>query len=36
VTGSGAKDNSNLGTANTITFPDGHKLNFLYAEDNTK
>lgn len=33
VTGSQAKDNSNLGTANTITFPDGHKLNFLYAEE---
>ena len=36
VTGSRAKDNSNLGTANTITFPDGHKLNFLYAEEPAK
>jgi hypothetical protein len=36
VTGSQAKDNSNLGTANTITFPDGHKLNFLYAEEPAK
>ena len=33
VTGSQAKDNSNVGTANTITFPDGHKLNFLYADE---
>ena len=36
VTGSRAKDNSNLGTANTITFPDGHKLNFLYADEPAK
>jgi len=28
VTGLKAKDNSNVGHANTITFPDGHKLNF--------
>jgi len=31
VTGSPAKDNSSLGTAATIVFPDGHKLNFLSA-----
>jgi len=31
VTGSPAKDNSHLGTATTIVFPDGHKLNFLSA-----
>ncbi len=35
VTGSPAKDNSHLGIAQTIVFPDGHKLNFLSAfEDN--
>ena len=28
VTGLRAKDNSNVGHANTITFPDGRKLNF--------
>src|ERR1700724_4690484 len=28
VTGLKAKDNSNVGHANTITFPAGHKLNF--------
>jgi hypothetical protein len=28
VTGLRAKDGSNVGHANTITFPDGHKLNF--------
>ncbi len=31
VTGSQARDNSNLGIAQTIVFPDGHKLNFLSA-----
>jgi hypothetical protein len=31
VTGSPAKDNSHLGTATTMVFPDGHKLNFLSA-----
>jgi hypothetical protein len=31
VTGSPAKDNSHLGTAATIVFPDGHKLSFLSA-----
>jgi hypothetical protein len=35
VTGIRAKDNSNLGTAGMITFPDGHKLSFL-AADNEK
>ena len=35
VTGARAKDNSNLGTAGTITFSDGHKLGFL-AADNEK
>ena len=35
VTGSRAKDNSNLGTAGVITLPDGHKLTFL-AADNEK
>jgi hypothetical protein len=33
VTGSQARDNSSLGIAQVITFPDGHKLNFLFAED---
>jgi hypothetical protein len=33
ITGSQAKDNSNLGTAGTIVFPDGHKLSFLGADD---
>ena len=36
VTGTQAKDNSAFGTAATITFPDGHKLNFLYADEPTK
>jgi hypothetical protein len=31
VTGSQARDNSHLGIAQTIVFPDGHKLNFLSA-----
>ncbi len=31
VTGSQARDNSSLGIAQTIVFPDGHKLNFLSA-----
>src|ERR1700680_49933 len=30
VTGSRAKDNSNVGIAQTVVFPDGHKLNFLH------
>jgi hypothetical protein len=33
VTGSPAKDSPNYGTAAVITFPDGHKLNFLSAEE---
>ena len=33
ITGSRAKDNSNVGIAQTIVFPDGHKLNFLSADD---
>jgi hypothetical protein len=35
VTGSPAKDNSTLGIAQSIVFPDGHKLSFLtaYEED---
>ncbi len=33
VTGNRAKDNSNFGSAQTILFPDGHKLNFLGYED---
>jgi hypothetical protein len=36
VTGVRAKDSSNYGSAGTITFPDGHKLNFLAAEDPAK
>jgi len=36
VTGTQAKDSSNYGSASVITFPDGHKLNFLYAEDPAK
>lgn len=35
VTGERAKDNSNLGTAGVITFPDGRKLTFT-AADNEK
>ena len=33
ITGARAKDNSNLGTAGTIVFPDGRKLSFLGADD---
>jgi hypothetical protein len=36
VTGIRAKDNSNYGSASVITLPDGHKLNFLAAEDPAK
>ena len=36
VTGSRAKDSPNYGSAAVITFPDGHKLNFLAAEDAAK
>jgi len=33
VSGIRAKDNSTYGSASVITFPDGHKLNFLYADE---
>jgi hypothetical protein len=36
VTGIRAKDSSNYGSASVITFPDGHKLTFLAAEDPAK
>jgi hypothetical protein len=36
VTGSHARDNSNFGIAQTIVFPDGHKLNFLSAYEDGK
>ena len=36
VSGSRAKDNSNLGIASTVTFPDGRKLNFLSADEEAK
>jgi Family of unknown function (DUF6152) len=36
VTGAQAKDSSYYGTASVITFPDGHKLNFLGADDPAK
>ena len=36
VTGSRARDNSNFGIAQTILFPDGHKLNFLSAYEDGK
>jgi hypothetical protein len=36
VTGSRARDNSNFGIAQTIVFPDGHKLNFLSAYEDGK
>ena len=36
VTGSQARDNSNLGTAQTIVLPDGRKLSFLTAYENDK
>jgi hypothetical protein len=36
VTGSQARDNSNFGIAQTIVFPDGHKLNFLSAYEDGK
>ncbi len=36
VTGSQARDGTNLGIANTIVFPDGRKLNFLSAYDGNK
>ena len=36
VTGARAKDSSNYGSASVITFPDGHKLTFLAAEEPAK
>lgn len=33
VTGVQAKDSSNYASAGVITFPDGHKLTFLAADD---
>ena len=33
VSGIRAKDNSAYASASVITFPDGHKLNFLYADE---
>jgi len=36
VTGIQAKDSSNYASAGVITFPDGHKLTFLAAEDPAK
>ena len=36
VTGSQARDGSNLGIAQTIVFPDGRKLNFLSAYEEGK
>ena len=36
VTGSQARDGSNLGIAQTILFPDGRKLNFLSAYEGGK
>ncbi len=36
VTGAQAKDNTNLGIAQSIVFPDGHKLSFLSAYEDSK
>ena len=36
VTGIQAKDSSYYGSASVITFPDGHKLNFLAADEPAK
>ncbi len=36
VTGIRAKDNPAFGSASVITFPDGHKLTFLAAEESAK
>lgn len=33
VKGSRAKDDTNTASASTITFPDGHRLSFLAADD---
>jgi Family of unknown function (DUF6152) len=36
VTGLSAKDRADFGSASVITFPDGRKLTFLAADDNTR
>jgi Family of unknown function (DUF6152) len=36
VTGIRAKDSDDYGSASVITFPDGHKLNFLSADEPAK
>jgi hypothetical protein len=36
VTGSPARDNSTLAIAQSIVFPDGHKLSFLSAYEDSK
>jgi hypothetical protein len=36
VTGAQARDNTTLGIAQSIVFPDGHKLNFLSAYEDSK
>ena len=36
VTGIRAKDSPTYGSASLITFPDGHKLNFMAAEEPAK
>ncbi len=36
VTGNRAKDSPYYGSASVITFPDGHKLSFLGADDPSK
>jgi hypothetical protein len=36
VTGSQARDNTTLGIAQSIVFPDGRKLNFLSAYEDSK
>jgi hypothetical protein len=33
VTGTRARDNSTVGSAGTVTFPDGHKLSFTGADN---
>jgi DNA/RNA endonuclease YhcR with UshA esterase domain len=36
VTGAQARDNTSLGIAQSIVFPDGHKLSFLSAYEDSK
>jgi hypothetical protein len=36
VNASKAKDGTNVASAQTVTLPDGHKLGFLSAGDDTK